>query len=110
MATASTTVILTWTVPTTRLDSSVLDPSDITGAAIHDSGAPIPGAIIGTVTGITNTFTTGALNPGTHNLTVVTTTKNTTGNTSAASNSISVIVPVLSNPSAITDLVGIASP
>lgn len=97
------TATLVWTVPTTRTDGTPLSAAEIDHQDIFDSAADNPNTPIGTVTGAGNTFTTGVLTTGTHNFTVTVT--DTTGHTSAMSNTATVTVPVtLAAPSAVTDL------
>jgi hypothetical protein len=98
--------ILTWTAPTTRAEvpPRPLSPSEIDHSTVFDGTT-----MIGTVVGATTGFTTGTLTPGTHVFTVTVT--DTLGNTSAASNASTVLVPVVvAAPSAITDLVATLSP
>src|SRR6266436_6285071 len=89
------TSTLTWTVPTTRTDGTQLTALEIDHQDVFDSGT-----MIGTLQGAANTFTTGVLTTGIHNFTVTVT--DTTGHTSAPSNTATVTVPVtLQPPSAI---------
>lgn len=103
------TATLTWTDPTTRVDGSPLQPSEIASVALYDSAAPNPAVPIGTVAGGVQTFTTGVLTVGTHSFSAIVT--DTTGHQSAASNAASVTVtPTLANPSAIANLAAALSP
>jgi hypothetical protein len=106
------TATLTWTNPTTRLDGSVFTPDQIKEVDIFDfpsiPGVPTTNTQIGTVTGAGTTFTTGVLDVGVHNFTVVVT--DIAGHMSAASNVASVTVPATqANPSAVTDLSAVLS-
>ena len=101
------TATLTWTVPVTRTDGTVLAPGDIASIDVFDDASP--GAAIGVVTGAGITFATGVLKVGVHNFTVVVV--DTTGHSSASSNVATVTVPAtLANPSAVTDLAAILTP
>lgn len=98
-----TVVTLNWTVPTTRTDGTSLPSSQVSGANIFDNGVHV-----GTVTGVTPTFTTSISVIGAHVFTV--TTFDTDGNVSAVSNSVIVTVnPVLAPPSAITNLTAVVN-
>ena len=90
---------LKWTPPTTRVDGSALDPSEIASVDVTDS---FDGSVEN-IPGNANSFATGTLAVGQHNFTVVT--NDTTGHSSAPSNAASVTVaPTLAAPSAVTDL------
>ena len=94
---------LTGTYPTKRTDGSDLAPTDIASVSFFDSLAPNPNVSIGQVPGGSGAFSfdTGALGPGTHNFTAITT--DTAGDVSAVSN-VAVGVIALAAPAAITDL------
>ena len=100
------TATLTWTAPTTRasVPPTPLSPAEIDHSTVFDGST-----MIGTVAGATSTFITGILTPGTHIFTVTVT--DTVGNTSASSNAVTVLVPVIvSAPSAVTDLTAMLNP
>lgn len=90
---------LTWTNPTTRVDGSPLNSSDIQGVDVYDALGKI-----GTVTGgATTSFETDALTPGPHDFHLVV--FDTVGHVSDNSNIATVMVPVeVAKPSAVTDL------
>jgi len=93
-----TTATLNWTTPVARTDGTPLTAAEIDHSTIFDGGVQI-----GIVPGATNTFTTGNLTTGIHNFTLTVT--DTTGHTSAVSNTATVTVPViLAAPEAVTDL------
>jgi hypothetical protein len=98
-----TTGVLTWTFPTQRTDGTNIGADALT-ATVFDSFTPGPG--IGTATGSagsSGTFTTNALDPGTHNFTVIIT--DSEGNASAASDVAALVVTSqLAPPDAVDDL------
>jgi hypothetical protein len=96
--TTNHTVTITWTNPTTRTDASALPASAIAKVDVMDS--MVSGLPLGTITGgTTTTWTSLQLAVGTHVLSLVWT--DTAGNKSAASNTMSVVVPApLAPPSA----------
>lgn len=111
MSHAMTTATLTWSAPTTRAASPSQNPAPLSLAEIaefdvYDAVDALPAVQIGMVTNprSTNMLITNTLVPGVHVFTV--TTKDTAGNTAAASNMVSVTVPapVVAPPAAITDL------
>jgi len=105
------TVTLTWIDPTFRTDAppTPLSPSEIADVRIFDSAAPDPTVPIGTVMGPATTFTTGILSVGLHNFTVVV--DDTTGHSSAPSNTFSITVPAtLAPPAPATNLTGVLNP
>lgn len=102
--TEMSTVSLSWTVPTTRTDGTALTAAEIANSTIFDNAVQIA-----TVPGATNSFTTGTLTVGVHNFSITVT--DTTGHTSAMSNTASVtVLAVLAPPSAVTDLSAVLNP
>lgn len=104
------TVTLNWTIPTTRIDSSTLNPSDIASVDvfddINDGNGP---QNIGNASGAATSFTTQTLSVGSHTFTVVV--NDTTGHKSAASNAAQITVPAtLAAPTAVTDLSATLNP
>lgn len=103
------TATLKWTDPTTRVDGSVLAAADIARVDIKDANASDPNAVIGTVAGGVQTFTTGTLDVGTH--TFFAYVVDVQGHSSAASNAAQVTVAsTLANPAAISDLAATLNP
>jgi hypothetical protein len=100
------TATLKWTVPTTRVDGSPLDPADVASIDIFDTDMTTP---IANVPGAGTTFTTGVLAVGVHNFSVVV--NDTTGHKSAPSNAASLtIAATQAAPSAVTDLTATENP
>ena len=103
------TATLTWTVPVTRTDASVLAPGDVAFIDVYDDASTTPAIPIGSVTGAGVTYTTGVLGVGVHNFTVIV--RDTTGHSSASSNMATVTVPAtLANPSAVSTLAATLNP
>ncbi len=104
---AMATATLTWTLPTTRTDGSVLNTSDIASVSVFDVSTEDPSHhMIGTATGPSTTFTTGVLTVGFHNFTVAVV--DTAGHVSADSNVASVEVKsTLADPSPATNLTAV---
>lgn len=97
------TATLTWTLPTARTDGVALSPDEIASVSIFDSASATPDVPIMVTQGAVTSFTTDVLSVGVHNFTVIV--NDTTGHSSAASNSASVTVSAtLANPAAVTDL------
>jgi hypothetical protein len=89
------TATINFVNPTTRVDGSALDPSQIASVDVFDSMATIK---ITTITAPIFSYTTGLLTPGVHNFTAVW--NDYGGNSSAPSASASVTVPApIANPS-----------
>ncbi len=101
------TATLTWTLPTTRTDGSVLNTSDIASVSVFDVSTEDPSHhMIGTATGPATTFTTDTLTVGFHNFTVGVV--DTAGHVSADSNVASVEVKApLADPSPATGLTAV---
>lgn len=103
------TATLTWVLPTTRVDGTAFDPTEIASVAVFDTGSITPAVAIGSVAGPGVTFTTDILTVGDHGFTVEVI--DTTGHVSAASNVANVTVPaVLAVPSPATALVAVLNP
>jgi hypothetical protein len=104
------TATLSWVLPTTRTDGSVLNTSDIASVSIFDVSTEDPSHhTIGSAVGPATTFTTGTLSVGFHNFTVAVV--DTAGHVSADSNSVSVEVkPTLADPSPATGLTAVLNP
>jgi hypothetical protein len=83
------TETLNWTIPPTRTDGTVLNPSDVASVLIFDGTTQIGTAPGGSLTG---TFTTPPLTEGTHSFTAEVV--DTLGNDSAASNVVTQAVAV----------------
>lgn len=102
------TVALSWTLPTTRVDGTPLAPTDIASVDVFDSGSATPGTPIGNAPGPAVTFVSGVLSVGAHGFTVVV--NDTSGHSSAPSNVFSgTVVATLANPSPATGLTGVFS-
>ncbi|HYT43892.1 MAG TPA: hypothetical protein VEP90_16250, partial [Methylomirabilota bacterium] len=101
------TATLTWTLPTTRTDGSVLNTSDIASVSVFDVSTEDPSHhMIGTAIGPATTFTTDTLTVGFHNFTVGVV--DTAGHVSADSNVASVEVKfTLADPSPAADLTAV---
>ncbi len=101
------TATLSWTLPTTRTDGSVLNTSDISSVSIFDVSTEDPSHhTIGSATGAATNFTTGTLSVGFHNFTVGVV--DTAGHVSADSNVASVEVKsTLADPSPATGLTAV---
>lgn len=103
------TATLTWVLPTTRVDGTALDVSEIASVSVFDSGSITPSVAIGSVAGAGTGFTTDVLTVGDHGFTVEVV--DTTGHVSAASNVALVTVPaVLAAPSPATALTAVLNP
>ena len=104
------TATLTWTIPTTRTDGTPLAPSDVASVSVYDDASPTPAVALAVLPGSPVTFTTDTLSPGVHDYTVVVT--DVQGNASAASNiaTVTVPLPALARPSAVTDLAAALNP
>lgn len=105
-------VMLTWTDPTVRTDTppTPLAPADIDHIDIYDAVGGAASARIASVHGAATTFTTADLPDGSvHVFDVVVV--DTQGNSSAASNSVSITMPTpLAAPAAVSDLAGSVVP
>lgn len=101
------TATLSWTLPTTRTDGSVLNTSDIASVSIFDVSTEDPSHhMIGTATGSATTFMTNVLTVGFHNFTVAVV--DTAGHVSADSNVASIeIQSTLADPSPATGLTAV---
>lgn len=85
------TATLKWTLPATRVDGSPLDAGDITLVDVLDNGA-----VISTLPGQPQDYTTDMLTPGDHAFTVIV--QDSGGRRSDASNSASINVPDVAPP------------